>query len=128
MERITGFQLLPCKGLFFATGLRRIPSQGAALAVAAKTHDKMVVYRVLAQPNDSAENGSGNDNRDDGPVGACGACLQVKEKRHVLMWTDGPGKTGGNGVGDEDLDLKSGDESDGRRGALQSEKQEQELE
>ena len=46
-----------------------------------------------------------------------------------MKWVDGPDKTGSNGVGDEDLGVKPGDdESVGRRGALQLEVQELELE
>ena len=47
------------------------------------------------------------------------ARLQIKAKRQVVQWIDGPGKTGSDGVGDEDLGVKPGeDESVGRRGAL----------
>ena len=46
-----------------------------------------------------------------------------------MQWIDGPDKTGSNGVGDEDLGVKAGeDESVGRGGALQLEVQELELE
>ena len=46
-----------------------------------------------------------------------------------MQWTDGPDKTGSNGVGDEDIGVKPGeDESVGRRGDLQLDLQELELE
>ena len=46
--------------------------------------------------------------------------LQVKAKRQAGQWFDGPDKTGSNGVGDEDLDVKpSENESVGKRGAPQ---------
>ena len=44
----------------------------------------------------------------------------MKAKRQAVQWIDGPDKTGSNGVGDEDLDVKPGeDESVGKRGAPQ---------
>ena len=46
-----------------------------------------------------------------------------------MQWIDGPGKTGRNDVGDKDLGVKPGkDESVGRRGPLQLEVQQLELE
>ena len=78
----------------------------------------------------NAENGSGNGNRNDEPVGILrGALAQVKAKQQAVQWVDEPDKTGSNGVGDEDLGVKPGeDESVGRRGALQLEVQELNLE
>ena len=40
----------------------------------------------------------------------CEARVQVKVKRKVVQWTDGPDTTGSNGVGDEDLGMKSGED------------------
>ena len=34
------------------------------------------------------------------------ACLRAKEKRQAVQWIDGPEKTGSDGFGDEDLDVK----------------------
>ena len=49
-------------------------------------------------------------------------------KRQAVQWIDGSGKTGSDGVGSEDLDIKPGeDESVGRRGAPQFDVQELEL-
>ena len=45
--------------------------------------------------------------------------MKVKAKQQAGQWINGPDKTGSNGVGDEDLGVKLGeDESVGRRGAL----------
>ena len=53
----------------------------------------------------------------------------MKDKRQAVQWIDGPDKIGSNGVGDEDLGVKPGeDESVGRRGAPQLEVQEMKLE
>ena len=49
-------------------------------------------------------------------------------KRHAVQWVDGPDKTGSKGVGNEDLDVKPGeDESVGKRGTPQLDVQELEL-
>ena len=83
------------------------------------------------EQGDNAENGSDNGNRDVGPVrGPFEARLQVRVKRQVVQWIDGPDKTGSNGVGDEeDLGVKPSEaEPVGRRGALQLEVQGLELE
>ena len=46
-----------------------------------------------------------------------------------MQWIDGPDETGSNCVGDEDLDVKPGDdESVGKRGVPQLDVQEMELE
>ena len=64
-----------------------------------------------------------------GPWGPCEAPLQVKANLQVVQWIDGPDKTGSNGVGNEDLGVKPGeDEPVGRRGDLQLKVQELELE
>ena len=41
-----------------------------------------------------------------GQWGPCEAHLQVKVKPQTMQWIDGAYKTGSNGVGDEDLDVK----------------------
>ena len=54
-----------------------------------------------------------------GQWGPCEARLKVKAKRQAVQWIDGPDKTGSNGVGDEDLGVKPGeDESVGKRGLM----------
>ena len=45
------FNYCPSKGLFSATGVRRILSQGTALAVAAKVRNMMEANRILAHPS-----------------------------------------------------------------------------
>ena len=78
---------------------------------------------------DTAGNGSGNGNRDDGPMETLRGAIAVESERQAVHWINGPGKTGSNDVGDENLRVKPGeDESVGRRGALQLEVQELELE
>ena len=104
------FNFCPRKGLFSAIGVRRTPSQRAALGLAANTaeatrveatgqwgscadvrrsprqegvlalavkaHDGRGTPRARAPGRgDHAENGSGNGNRDDGPVGALRGAL-----------------------------------------------------
>ena len=55
--------------------------------------------------------------------------FQVKAKRQAVQWIGGPDKIGSNGVGDEDLDVKPGeDELVAKRGAPQLDVQELELE
>ena len=51
-EETLVFNFCPRKGLFSATGVRRIPGQGTAVAVAAKTHDMIAVHRMLAHPSE----------------------------------------------------------------------------
>ena len=52
--------------------VRRSTSQGATLAVAPKARDVVEVHHVLAHPGEEITHkyGSGNGNRDNGPVGA----------------------------------------------------------
>ena len=53
----------------------------------------------------------------------------MKAKRQAVPWIDGPEKTGSNGVGDEDLDVKpTEDESVGKRETRQLDVQKLELE
>ena len=55
--------------------------------------------------------------------------MQAEAKRQAVLWIDGPDRTGSDGVGDEDLDMKLGeDKSVGKRGAPQLDVQELELE
>ena len=62
-------------------------------------------------------------------MGGLRGALAGKTKRQAVQWIDGSDKTGNNGVGDEDLGVKPGkDEPVGRRGALQLQVQELELE
>ena len=90
--------------------MRRTSSQGTALVLAAKTSQAMEIVTT-------------------GQWGSYEACLQVKAKRQAIQWIDRPDNTGSDGVGDEDLDVKSGeDESIVRRGAPQLDLQELELE
>ena len=104
--------------------VRRSRRQGVKLVVATKARNVTNVHHVLADPSEEM----GNGNRDKGPVGPFEARLQVKVKRQVVQWIDGPDKTGSNGVGNEDLGVKPNkDGSVGRRGALQHEVQELEL-
>ena len=45
----------------------------------------------------------------------------MKAKQQVVQWIDGPDKTSSNGVGDEDLDMKPGeDELIGKEGLRSS--------
>ena len=91
--------------------VRRSPRQGVTHSVAAKAHDIVEVQRVLAYPSGKITN---NTVQAMGIMatalwGPCEACLQVKTKRQVVQGIDGPGKTDSNGVGDEDLDVKPGE-------------------
>ena len=96
------------------------PDARGGLAVAAKARDMMKVHHVFADPMGIAMSGQ---------WGPCEARLQVKEKWQAVQWIDGPDKTGSNAVGDEDFGVNLGeDKSVGRRGALQLEVQELELE
>ena len=155
----------PREGLFSATGVRRTPSQGAALelavktveamrveatgqwgsyadvrwsprqgaalAVAAKVHDMVEVHHALTHPSEETMQktvqtmGIATTRH----WGVCEARLQVKAKRQVGQWIDGPEKTGSNGVGDKDLAVRPGeDDSIEKIGALQLDVQEKELE
>ena len=124
------FNFCPRKGLFSATGVRRIPGQGEALAVVAKAYDRVEVHRMLAHPSEEimqkAAQAMGVATT--GLWRSCEARMQAKAKRQAVQWIDGPGKTGSDGVGDKDLDVKPDeDESVGRRRAPQLDVQELEL-
>ena len=109
----------------------RSPGQGAALVVAAKARDVMKVYHVLVDPSEEITEKTIQAMRitTTGQWGPYEARLQVKAKRQAVQWIDGPDKAGNNGVGDEDLGVKPGeDQSIGRRGASQLAVQELELE
>ena len=103
--------------------VRRSPRQGVALAVVEKAYDVVEVHRVLAHPNE--ENMQKTIQAmgivTTGQWGPCEERLQVEAKRQAMQWIDGPDKTGSNGVGDEDLDVKPGeDESVGKEGLRNS--------
>ena len=102
------------------TDVRRGPIQGAALALAANARDIVEVHRVLAHSSEeiTQKTAQGVEIATMDQWGFCEARLQVESKRQAVQWNDGPDKTGSNGVGDEDLGVKPGeDESVGRRGA-----------
>ena len=87
-------------------GVGRSSRHRAALAVAAKAYDIVEVLRARGpKRGDNAGNASGNGNLDDGPVETLRGA-QVKAKRTAVQLFDGCDKTGSNGVGDEDLDVK----------------------
>ena len=85
-EEITRFQFLPPQGKFSATGMRRIPSQGAALAVAAKVRDIMKVRHMLAHSSEEItwQTTEAMGIATTGQWGPCEACLQVKAKQHAV--------------------------------------------
>ena len=90
-----------------------------------------MVHRVLAHPSEGITQKTVQALRfvTTGQWGSCEACLQVREKRQAVQRVDGPDKTGSNGVGDEDLDMKPGEgRSVGKRGDPQLNVQELELE
>ena len=111
--------------------VRRSPRQGTALAVAVKAHDMVEVHRALAHPSEERTQKRVQAIRiaTTGQWGPCKGRLQVKVKRQAVQWIDGSDKTDSNGVGDEDLDVKPGEDgSVGKRGAPQLNVQELELE
>ena len=103
----------------------------AALAVAAKAHDVMKVHHVLTDPSKDVMQNTVQAMGivTTGQWGPCKARSQVEAKRQAVQWIDGSDKTGNNGDGDEDLGVKPHeDKALKRRGALQLEVQELELE
>ena len=63
-----------------------------------------------------------------GQWGFCEARLRTKAKWQAVQWIDRPDKTGSDGVGDENLDVKPGeDESIAKRGPPQLKVQKTEL-
>ena len=110
--------------------MRRTPRQGAALAVATKAHDMMEVQRVPAHRSEeiSQKTVQAMGTATTGQWRPCDARLQMKAKRQAVPWIDRPDKTRSNGVGDEDLDVKPGeDESVGKTGTWQLDVQKLEL-
>ena len=67
--------------------MRRSPSQGAALAVVAKAHDKGEVNRVLAHPSKeiTQQTVQAMGMVTTGQRGRCEARLQVKAKRQAMQ-------------------------------------------
>ena len=96
------------------------PRQGAALVVAVKSHNIIEVHHVLAHGSEEITQKMVQAMEVATKVqwGPCEARLQADAKQQAVKWIDGPGKTGSNGVGKEDLGVKlGGDESVGRRKA-----------
>ena len=107
------------------------PKQEAALAVVVKARGVMKVRHVLVDPREeiTQKTVQAMEIATTGQRGPCEARLQVKAKRQAVQCIDGPDKTSSNGFGDEDLGVKPvEDGSVGRRGTLQLEVQELELE
>ena len=101
-----------------ATGQRRpcadvrpSPRQGLVLAVAAKAHDIVELHCVLVHPSEEITQKTlqAIGIVTTGQWEPCEARLQVKAKHQALQWIDGPDKNGSNGVGNEDLDVKPGE-------------------
>ena len=110
--------------------LRRNPIRGATLAVLANARDNLEVCPMLTHQSKKITQKTAQTIgiARTGQLGFCEALLQVEAKREAAQWTDGPGKTGSDGVGDEDLGVKPcDDESVGKRGAPQLEINELEL-
>ena len=99
------FKFCPRKGLFSATGARRIPRQevalganltknglarialGTALAIrAGVSHDVMEVHRMLAHPSEDITRKTAEmmGIETTGQWGACKTCFQAKTKRHAM--------------------------------------------
>ena len=102
-----------------------------ALVVAAKVHAMVEVRLVLAHPSVEITQKivKATGIATTGQWGSCEVRFQVKTEQQAVQRIDGPDKAGSNGVGDESLDVKPGeDESVGKRGAPQLDVQELELE
>ena len=85
-EELLVFDFCPRKELVSTTGVRRIPGQGTALAVAAKARDVMDVHHMFAHPNEEITRISANVMTvipTDG-WGPCEACSQAKAKRYAM--------------------------------------------
>ena len=135
------FKYCPRKGLFSATGARRIPRQevalgenltenglvriasGTALAMrAGVSRDVMGVHRMLAHPSEDITRKTAEmmEIETTGQWGACETCFQAKVKRQAVQWVDGHKKTGGDGTGSDDRGMKSaGDATIVERGTPQ---------
>ena len=101
------------------------------LAVAIKAHDMVELHRVLARPSKeiTQKTAQAMGITTTGQWGPCEALLLVKEKRQAVGSIDSPHKTGSKGFGDDNLGVKPGkDKSVGRRGSLQLEAWELDLE
>ena len=104
-EELLVFKFCPCKGLFSATGARRIPRQevalganltenglvriasGTALAMRAGVScDVMKVHRMLAHPSEEITRKTAEtmEIETTGKWGACETCFQAKVKRHAV--------------------------------------------
>ena len=82
------------------------------MAVVAKAHDIVNIHRVLAHSSEKITQITTT-----GRWGPREARLKVTAKRQVVQWVGGPDKTESNGVGDEALNVKPGeDEQVGKRG------------
>ena len=122
------FKFCPRKGLFSATGTRRIPRQevalranltenglvriasGPALAMrAGVSRDVMEVHRMLAHPSEDITRKTAEmmGIETTGQWGACETCFQAKAKRQAVQWVDRHKKTAGDGTGSEDRGIKS---------------------
>ena len=110
-EKSLAFKFCPRRGLFSATGARRIPTQEVALEVnltenglvkivsgtapamrAGASRDVMEVHRMLAHLSEDITRKTAEmmGIETTGQWGACETCFQVKAKRHAV-----PKKTGG---------------------------------
>ena len=89
--------------------------------MAPKVHDMVKVHRVLAHPSEeiTQKTVQAMGITTMGQWGPCKAGLQVKAKRQaVVQWINRSDKTSSNGAGNEDLDMKPGeDDSVGKMGA-----------
>ena len=104
-EELLVFKFCPCKGLFSATGARRISRQevalganlmenglvriasGTALAMrAGVSRDVMEVHRMLAHPSEDITRKTAEmmEIETTGKWGACETCVQAKAKRHAV--------------------------------------------
>ena len=111
--------------------VRRGPSQGVALAVAAKACNIVKVHRKLAYPSEeiTQKTARAMGIATTGQWEFCEAHLQAKANRQAVQWFNGPGKTGSSGIGNGDLGEKlDKDKSVGRRGPPQLDVQDLELE
>ena len=108
-EESLGFNFCPRKGLFFATGVRRIPGEGVALAVA-EARSIIEVHRMLAHRSEEimSQTAEAFGIATTGQWGSCKARLQIKAKRQTVRWIDGRDKTGIDGVGNENVGAKTG--------------------
>ena len=111
-------------------GLVRIASGTALVMRAGVSRDVMKVHRIPAHPSENITRKTAEmvGIETTGQWGACETCFQAKAKRHTgpaktderasvrtrkimerqaVQWVDGPEKTGGDGTGSDDRDMKS---------------------